>query len=81
MSEEVQGAFGEGRFEAKVEQACEDRFEGTSVEEVDQEETGKAEEPVVEGVSKGQDWLEEDNIGDQVDQCDMNEKWWVGYML
>lgn len=51
------------------------------MEEVDQEETGKAEEPVVEGVSKGQDWLEEDNIGDQVDQCDMNEKWWVGYML
>lgn len=74
MSEEVQGAFGEGRFETKVERACEDRFEGTSVEEVDQEETGKVEEPVIEGVRKGQDWLEEDNTGDQVDQHDKNEK-------
>lgn len=80
-SEVVQGAFGEGWFEAKVERACEDRLEGTSVGEVDQEEMRKAEEPVVEGVSKGQDWLKEDNIGEQVDQRDTNEKWGLDYIL
>lgn len=50
------------------------------MEEVDQEETGKAEEPGIEGVRRGQDWLEEDNIGDQVDQHDTNEKW-LDYIL
>lgn len=50
------------------------------MEEVDQEEMGKAEEPGIEGVRRGQDWLEEDNIGDQVDQHDTNEKW-LDYIL
>lgn len=58
-----------------AEPVCEDRFEETSGEAADQEEMGKVEDPVVEGVSKVQDWLEEGNIGDQVDRRGTNEKW------
>lgn len=58
-----------------MEPVSEDRFEGTSGEAADQEEMGKVEDPVVEGVSKVQDWLEEGNIGDQVDRRGTNEKW------
>lgn len=64
----------EGRFEAMVEQACGDRFEGTSAEEADLEETEKVEEGELEGVRNEQDWLEEGKIGDQVDRRDTSEK-------
>lgn len=57
-----------------VERACEDRSEGTSAEEADLEETGKVEEVELEGARKGQDWLEDGKIGDQVDRRDTNEK-------